>query len=340
MPECHASDNLLFFEAQGISGYSSQEDKVIWHSKTSEDVMQKPSIGFDYIRKFSGETSDFGLLALQARLAYDDWDKNLEPQLYNAYFKYKYSGSDIWIGHNRPALGLSSYFDSHGLLLNNLSMNGFGYDRDWGIGAYRELDWGDIAFSLTTGSGMPIYFKSNYLASTRVSKGSLNQDNYNVGLSFAYGDTLSTMGYELMSDEPELFSMAGLDAAYLWDNFEARCEIMGGRRASLHNNSEAGSEMMEPRNMDGMDHMGDMSDMDEEAYALLIRLGVNLLDEGRLKFEIQPFVSKIGSDDNYEISLGTSYALTPDIMLRTMYDYDHNLDDHKIIFQLYYYNKI
>ncbi|MBF0260137.1 MAG: hypothetical protein HQK62_15140 [Desulfamplus sp.] len=85
IPELHASDYLLFFEAQGVAGYSKQEDKIIWYSKTSEDVMQKPSVGFDYIQKFSGETSDFGLVALQARLSYDDRDKNLEPQLYNAY---------------------------------------------------------------------------------------------------------------------------------------------------------------------------------------------------------------------------------------------------------------
>ncbi|MBF0204180.1 MAG: hypothetical protein HQK67_07655 [Desulfamplus sp.] len=314
--ECHSSDYLLFFEAQGIAGYSKQEDKMIWYSKTSEDVMQKPSVGFDYIQKFSGETSDFGSLAIQARLAYDDhdknddWDKNIELQLYNAYFKYKYSGSDIWLGHNRPALGISSYFDTHGLLLTNLSMNGFGFDRDWGIGAYRELDWGDVTLSLTTGSGMPIYFQSNYLASARVSKGSLNQDNYNIGLSFGHGDTLHTMGYELMMDKPEFFSMAAMDASYLWDNFEARLEFMGGRNR------------------------------DKESYAVWGRFGINLMDEGRLKFEVQPIVSRTGSDDNYEISLGTSYVLTSDITLRTMYDYDHNMDDHKIIFQLYYYNKI
>lgn len=305
-----ASNRLLYFEAQGIAGYSAQKEKTIWYSKSAEDLMQKPSFGFDCIQKLSGQTGDFGAAAIQARLGYDDEEGNLEPQLYNAYFKYKYKGADLWAGHSRPALGLSSYFDSHALLLNTLAMNGFGFDRDWGLGAYKEYSWGNAAVSLTTGSGMPIYFKNNYLASARVSKGSLNQDNYNLGVSLAYGETLTAMGYHLMHDDPELFAMAGADAAYLWDNFEARAEVMAGKNK------------------------------DEGAFALFGRFGMNLLDESRLKLEFQPIVSKIGDDENFEISLGASYMLTGDLTLRTMYDYDHNTDDHKIVFQLYYYKKL
>ncbi|OQX24817.1 MAG: hypothetical protein BWK80_18820 [Desulfobacteraceae bacterium IS3] len=336
---CHASSYLLYLEAQGVGGYSRQEGKDIWYSKTAEDVMQKPSVGFDYIRKLSGDFGDFGAVAIQARMSYDDKENILEPQLYNAYIKGKYRGADIWMGHNRPALGLSSYFDTHALLLTTLSMNGFGFDRDWGIGTYRDFSWGNAAISLTTGSGMPIYFKGNYLASARISKGSLNQDNYNLGFSLAYGETLTTMGYDLMRSSttadsdpmtdshstgshsvtdadseadrsPKLFAMAGADVAYLWDNFEARCEVMGGKNK------------------------------DEEAFALFGRFGVNLLDESRLKLEFQPIISKVGDDENFEISAGASYMLTGDITLRAMYDYDHNTDDHKIIFQLYYYKKL
>ena len=233
---CQGSSNhLLYLESQVVGGYSSQEDKAVWYSKTPEDTMQKPSAGFDYIQKLSGETGDFGAVAIQARLGYDDEEGDFEPQLYNAYIKYKSEGTDFWIGHNRPALGLSSYFDSHALLLTTLAMNGFGFDRDWGLGAYREFSWGNAAASVTTGSGMPIYFKNNYLASARVSKGSLNQDNYNLGFSAAYGETLTTMGYHLMMDgEPELFAMAGVDMAYLWDNFEARWEIMAETKMKKH----------------------------------------------------------------------------------------------------------
>jgi hypothetical protein len=101
----YAADYLLYGEAQGIIGYSSQKDKVVFHSKHEEETMQKPSVGLDYLQRFSGETGDFASAALQLRVAYDeqDGDKTAEPQLYNAWFKYKAGWSDLWIGHNRPA---------------------------------------------------------------------------------------------------------------------------------------------------------------------------------------------------------------------------------------------
>ncbi len=251
----YGSSRLLYFEAQGVAGYSEQEDGVTFRSEEGMDaVMQKSSVGFDFIQRLSGETGDYGMLALQGRLAYDpDAEDELEAQLYNAYFKYKAGWADLWLGHNRPALGLSSYLDSHALLLPSPAMSGFGFDRDWGIGGFRNLSWGDIGVSLTTGSGMPLRFKGNYLAAARVSKGFLYQDNYNLGLSVSLGETLHTMGYELMSSDPQPFSMAGIDCTYFWDNFEARFEAMGGRN------------------------------QDEDAYALFARFGINLLDEGRLK---------------------------------------------------------
>jgi hypothetical protein len=309
-PGGHASDYLLFFEAQGVAGYSEKKDGVIWYSKTAEDVMQKPSIGFDYIQRFSGQTGDFGQLAVQARLAYDERDADLELQWYNAYFKYKHKVSDVWIGHNRPALGLSSYFDTHSHLLSTLPMNSFGFDRDWGVGAYRDFSWGNAAASLTTGSGMPIYFKDNYLISARISGGALYMDNYNIGFSAAYGDIFHTMGYERMMHHPERFAMAGADAAYLWDNYEIRFDALAGKN------------------------------MGKNAFALFGRFGVNLLDEARLKLEFQPVAAWIGDNDNYQISLGVSYILNANITLRAMADYDQDTDDFKMIFQIYYYKKL
>jgi hypothetical protein len=306
-----AADFLLYLEAQGVGGYSSQERGVVYYSETREDVMQKPSLGVDYLQRFSGDSGDVAALALQARLAYDlEGTDNAELQLYNAYFKYKAGWSDLWIGHNRPAMGLSSYFDSHGLLLNTLAMNQFGFDRDWGVGAYRDFDWGNISVSVTTGTGMPIYFKGNHLAAARISKGTLNQDNYNLGFSLSYGKTLDTMGYHLMNDEPMRFAMVGTDFTYLWNNLESRMEVMGGRNK------------------------------DEESYSAFWRIGINLLDEGRLRLEIQPAMWRIVSDRNYQISAGPSFMLTGDISLRAMYQYDHNTDDHRVIVQIYYYRKL
>lgn len=308
----HAAGYLMYFEAQGIAGYSSQQDKMIFNSKDEEETMQKPSVGLDYLQRFSGSTGDFASFALQARLAYDDQDdeKTVELQLYNAWFKYKAGWSDLWIGHNRPAMGLSSYFDSHALLMDTVAMNGFGYDRDWGVGTYRDFSWGNLAASLTTGTGMPIHFKGNYLAAIRASRGNLNQENYNVGLSLSYGETLETMGYNLMMDEPRELALAGVDVTWLWDNFESRMEAMGGQN------------------------------QDEDAVALFWRLGVNLLDEARLKLEVQPMYLKIGDEESYQIAAGPSWLLTPDITLRSMYHYDEASDDHRIVFQIYWYRKL
>jgi len=304
--------SLIYGEAQAVAGYSSSEDKVVYASKDARDVMQKPSLGFDLLHRFTGETGDRGAFALQARIAYDtqDDEKDAEFQLYNAYFKYKAGFSDLWIGHNRPALGLSSYFDSHGLLLDTIAMNGFGYDRDWGAGAYRDFEWGNAAFSITTGSGMPVYFKGNYLASFRISRGVLAQDNYNTGISLAYGKPLETMGYHLMMDEPKETTLVGADGTWLWDNFETRVEVMGGRNR------------------------------EEDAKALFLRFGIHLLEEGRLTLEIQPMYVKIGNVENTILSAGPAYQLTADLTLRAMYQYDEERNDHRMVFQLYWYSRL
>src|SRR4051812_18944196 len=50
-----ADSHLLYFEAQAIAGYSSLRDKPIFYSMNPDAEMQKPSVGFDYLHRFSGE---------------------------------------------------------------------------------------------------------------------------------------------------------------------------------------------------------------------------------------------------------------------------------------------
>ena len=45
-----AADHLLYFEAQGIAGYSSEVKKPIYYSMNPDAEMQKPGLGFDYIQ--------------------------------------------------------------------------------------------------------------------------------------------------------------------------------------------------------------------------------------------------------------------------------------------------
>ena len=113
---------------------------------------------------------------------------------------------------------------------------------------------------------MPLYFKGNFLAAARVSKGVLSRDNYSVGLSLAHGDVLETMGYTLVGPEPFAWTAAAIDATYFWRNIENRAEIQLGRR----------------------DGAGE--------FLFFWRTGLSLLDEGRLKIEAQPVLMRRAGD--------------------------------------------
>jgi hypothetical protein len=306
-----ASDHLLYFEAQGVLGYSSAQHETVPYSMNPEAEMQKPSIGFDYLRRFSEESGDRATFALQYRLALtqvgDDGYKS-EPQIYNAYLKVRTPLAYLWIGHNRPAFGLGSYFDSHGLLLRTLPIQGFGYDRDWGIGAYRDLSWGDIAASITTGSGMPARVTGeNTMTATRISYGVLSQDNWNLGFSAGAGETLDTMGYTVRDSEPRRMLLAGADLAMLRNSWEHRFDLLRGKW------------------------------LDKDTYALFYRIGMNLSEENRVKIEAQPTYWKFGAERNYQLALCLSVLVTADLTLRTAYVYDHLTNDNRFLLQLYYY---
>jgi len=309
------ADHLLYFEAQGIAGYSSELNKAIFYSHDPHAEMQKPSLGFDYIKRFSGESGDWGTFALQGRLAMTvDAEKQnstkLEPQIYNAYLKMKTPGPYVWVGHNRPAFGLSSYFDTHALLLRTLAMQGFGYDRDWGVGLNKDFSWGDLSASATMGSGMPIRFEKSFMTTARVSYGVLARDNMNLGFSLGYGKTLETMGYKLMDHEPRRMTLAGADFAFLRNNFEHRFDLLGGKW------------------------------LGKDTYALFYRFGVNLDREGRLKIEAQPTYWKFGEERNYQLSFGVSARATSALTLRLGYTYDRDAKDNRVVLQLYYYRPV
>ncbi len=307
-PGLRAQNFLFFLELQAVGSYSTAARDVELFSLMPDDVMQKPSLGFDLVKRISGKTRDIGVLAVQARLAYDqDGDRKLEPQLYNAFFRLKAGFADIWAGHSRPALGLSYALDSHALLLPAPSMLGYGFDRDWGMGLERDFSWGAAAASLTTGSGMPLYFKGNFLASARVSKGVPARDNYSLGLSLAHGNILETMGYTLVEPEPFSWSAASVDAIYLWRNLEHRAEILLGRRDGA-----------------GM-------------FLLFWRSGLALLAESRLKLEVQPVLMRRAGAWDYSLGSGLTYLLNADLAGRFMVLYDHGRRDARFVVQLYYY---
>jgi hypothetical protein len=328
---CLASSRLLYLEAQAVAGFplSGDDRSVRWYSMKQMDVMQKPSVGFDLVQRLSSENGDWGMLAVQARLAYDSTVKNdVEPQLYNAYLKLKPGLGDIWIGHNKPAFGLASYLDNHGTLLQPMLIEGYSSDRDWGAGYYRDFGWGNLSASAMLGSGMPFIMRGNRLFSARVAKGDLNQDNYTVGLSASYGKfPFWTMGYHTVNGLPRIENYRlGSDATILWNRFESRTEIIGQRYFPP----------WVPDDMIG--------------WHAFERLSLTVMNENRLRLEVQfiaamekttatgiPYIGNYGISWN-NTAIGVSYVITSDLTFRFLMDVK-NYNSHAVA-QLYWYHKI
>lgn len=303
-----AADHLFFIEAQGIAGYSFRAKEIQYFSQFDLETMQKPSLGFDYLQRISSTKRDIAVISVQTRLALDVQEKTKpELQIYNAFLKFKTRLFDLWIGHNRPHFGLASRFDQHAHLLQPLVMNGFGFDRDWGIGVERQTTDGDVGISLTTGSGMALRLRGGWLLAGRLAKGILENDNVNVGLSFGAGKILDVMGNNLLSEKPRSIRMAELDMTWVLNNWENRFEFALGDRL-----------------------FGPMA-------AALWRLGLGLLDENRLKLEVQPALFWENNRNNFQLSTGVTLLADADWTFRAMYLYDRRSRDSRLVFQVYFY---
>lgn len=306
-----AWSSLFFLELQAVAACAEREAKVVYFSHSRHDAMQKPSLGFDVLLRLSGRSGDWGAVALQVRLAYDaDNSSKAELQVYNAYFKSKLGFADLWAGHNRPALGLSSVLDSHAELLQPLTMQGIGFDRDWGFGLSRDFSWGSGGLSLTSGSGMALRFSGNYLAAGRIARGVLSRDNYSLGLSAAYGRVLDVMGPHVMLGQPGSFRCVAFDASHLWRRVENRIEVAAG------------------------------TSRDDDLFAVFWRGSLRFLEEDRLRIELQPVFVRRGRDKGLEIAMGASFQATAHLSLRAMGVWDEKRNDRRIVIQVYYYRAI
>jgi hypothetical protein len=310
-PMLAAQNYLFYLEAQGVGGWSFSGRKASFFSMSAQEAMQKPSLGFDYVQRFSGAGGDFAILAVQLRLAYNqEGETRFEPQVYNAYLKFKLAAADIWIGHNKPKFGLATVLDNHGTLLQPLSMMGFGFDRDWGVGFDKDFEGGSAGLSLTAGSGMALNFKGNFLAAARVASGVLERDNHSLGFSAAVGQILEVKGLELLADTPQNFFMAGCDGSWLVNNWQHNLDIMAGVRD------------------------------DHAALAVFWRTALRLLSEARLTLELQPAFLLFRGQAQLQLAAGATFLATPDWTIRTMAAYDGEMKDSKIMLQVYYYKGI
>jgi len=314
-----AQNNLFYLEAQGVAGYSSETEDYILYSHHPHEAMQKPSIGFDWLKRFATQHRDIAVASVQFRLAVNEKEKPaLEPQLYNAWLKYKSALGDVSIGHLKPASGLSYSLDNHAMLMPDMTMYVFTYDRDWGMLYSRDTVWGNVSASLTTASGMRLYRKdNNYLAALHASYGILNDDNFSIGATLQKGEVLEAMGYhighgKIVHDE----LLAGLDATILHNNLESRLDVYAGEFYR------------------------------KDAWSVLWRNGINLLSEEKLKLEAQGIWRELVGSKHTNYDLGLTWKFHPDWALRTLYDY-HIMKqgaleetDYKVVAQLYYYKRL
>lgn len=309
------TQQLLFLEAQAVGGWSSLDSAPVWYSNHQKDAMQKPSLGFDYIRKFNNGYRDTGTFALQYRVAYNEKIRpRFESQIYNLYYKHKLPGFDAWIGSNKPASGLTSYLDNHSALLPDMSMKVFSYDRDWGIGAERETRHWNFRASATNGAGMRLYNKQgNYLLAGRVGFGNLNQDSYTIGVSGVHGKVLEAMGYNLghldsTNEEYILHAQnyIGLDGAGRWRNLELKADLLKGE---FYN---------------------------QPALGIFARGALHLLPEDRLSLELQVLHSKHAIFENTDYSAGLSFRLSPDLSFKALYNYHAQDEAQRVVGQIYY----
>jgi hypothetical protein len=314
-----AGNSLLFGEAQLVGGYMFDSEDAVLYSHGAHDAMQKPSLGIDYVRRFSNDYRDYGVLAIQYRIAYqEDNEPRFASQLYNAYYKQKFPLADVWIGSNKPATGLTSSLDNHAALLADMSMKVFTFDRDWGLGAEKDMDWLKISASATNGSGMRLYNKDgNYLLASRVGLGNFRKSNYNIGVTAVHGKVLEAMGYAL-----------------------GHVDAVGGDYI-LHEQSYLGLDgtmryTMAELSFDAL--TGEF--YNQPARALMVRGGLNLLPEDRLKLEGQYMFSKHAVFENTDYSAALSYKLNSDFSFRALYNYHEQDKEQRVVAQVYYYKPL
>jgi hypothetical protein len=306
---------LFFVELQAVGGYATAAKKFVAYSMNQIEARQKPSLGFDLVQRFSGKGGDVAVLAVQGRLAWnaDKGEtslKTLEPQLYNAYLRFKLRTVDLWVGHNKPRFGLSYALDNHGMLLQPLAMSGYGFDRDWGVGLERDTSSGSAGVSLTTGSGMSLRFKKTYFLAARIERGVLSRDNFSGGFSLGYGTVQNVLGNHLLSDALIKLRLASFDLSWVRNNWENRIEMLGGGRD------------------------------DQGVFLVFWRTVLGFLDEYRLKLEIQPVVRLAKNSTDAELGVGATYALTPDWTLRGLASYDTAMKDFRFVVQIYFYKSL
>lgn len=298
----------LSLDAQIVMSGYFDEGTIELYSHNFLDVKQKPSLGLAYNLQFNRKGDNFGYLAFQGRMAYSEHtDSNLQFQLYDAYADISLENFDLWAGHHRTPVGLSSYLDSHPLIMSDNTYSGLNFNRDWGVGIGFDRHYPSVNLALTTGSGMPLKMKENFLFSGRVGWWDYAEDDIALGVSAAAGKVLQTIGYEVLDGgrRQDLF-VGGVDFSKKIANFYGHGDVLWGS------------------------YEGDA------AHSVMGRLGMNILEDEKLNVELQGMNIEMGSFATNILSLGGGYELAPHLDLRGVLNISNRKHLNAIILQLYY----
>jgi len=205
-------------------------------------------------------------------------------------------------------------YNSYFKIKNTLADWWIGHSRvAYGLNSYFDshalllapLAMADFGFENAWGSGLSrdtdwgtiALAYTDSLASGRISYGVINQNNFNLGVSRASGSLPGNNEVDFL----------GTDAAFLYENYELRVENTTGSKGSL------------------------------PYHSFFIRGGLKLLDEERLKLELQKVSLEQGNNLEQTSSLGISYLFDENLAFRMMAQNDPMNGGTKYIFQSYYY---
>ena len=308
-------DALIYGEIYLLQTLSSGEDNF--------DC--KDSIGFEVYKKFSGEYGDWGEGDLQFRMQYSPLDSDINittpvpknyysignPVFHNAYinFKNNFGRNNIKVGHFDVPFGLEPELDTHGTILQTLSLPNFAMKKDWGISMNGQLDDVDYEVALTTGSGTDLILgRDNYLLSGRFANPTFN--DFRWGISGAYGTTLR------QGNSADLWRV-GFDTQYYYLRWTFKAEVFGGETN------------------------------DNPAYGFLGEIDYTLPnDNTELEFQFQRSSNNTDmiNQDLTAIKVGISHELSENWSLRTVYSHFFNIPSvgsrDTVGIQFYYYGKL
>lgn len=315
----HSGGNsALYREVSLLVGYSERDR---WTGEATGS--QRNSIGFEYLKRFSGDFGDFLTCDLQARLSYDSSAARYETwaiEIHNAWAEYKLGlGRNLRLGHFSPAFGLEPGVDTHGTMFQTLAGWDVGFKKDWGI-AYRGIVGSfDCEIAAQLGSGMSIERRDrSYLATGRIA--SPQSSSLRWGMSLLSGRVLESESARTFP-RPNIAAEAvskrriGADGVYLAGPFLFMGEVTAGRDGT---NDVAGALL-------------------EINYTLPAFQAVTLKGQGRF-WSDDPGESERNSSS---VAIGVSYRLSPRWTLRACAFRDlarpGRVEDTRAFLQVYYY---